>query len=213
MRKSLLTLLAVVLSMMMACSDKDSGEEVVGERPCSELCSPFQWAEVFGECRCSNQYFTMKRAQELHDELAPWDARLINNGVRNPNKARETCGDAVLPYNGFSSWDEITPVIDGAFAVKVALFGEDGQSGVYSKLLLPNRHFGEGRSTVYKPEAEPWLREARFLLNGTGTESAPNGPVSRLDGIWGKCQEMQKSGNIFSKLGKGIVKGVKKVIP
>jgi hypothetical protein len=132
----------------------------------------------------------MRKAELLHTEAQAWDSRLINNGVRGPQFAFANCGDSVLPYNGYESWDEIHPVTARALEAKIKLFGAEGDEGFYSKLLIPNRHFGEGRSTVYKPTAAPWFSEARNLLNGTGTESNPNGPVSKLDGIKGKCQDI-----------------------
>lgn len=157
---------------------------------CAERCEPYQGALVNDECRCSSDYYTMTKAESLHLEAQAWDSRLINNGVRGPEFAYEKCGDAVLPYNGFETWDEIFPIMQRAGVAKEKLFGLDGMTGYYSRLLEPNRHFGEGRSTVYKPVASPWFDEARALLNGTGTEPSPNGPVSRLDGIKGKCENI-----------------------
>jgi hypothetical protein len=133
----------------------------------------------------------MTRAEELHVEAQNWDARLIYNGVRHPHAAYEQCGDDVLPYNGYTSWEQIWPISDRAGTAKFHVFGADGQSGYYAKLLKPNHHGFEGRSMVYKPSASPWFSEARALLNGTGTNSNPNGPVSKLEGIYVKCEGMQ----------------------
>jgi hypothetical protein len=158
---------------------------------CELLCAPGQWAIVNNECRCSKDYYEDKRAQALHIAAQGWDARLINNGVRGPQFAFSNCGDAVLPYNGFAAWEEIWPVMEQSEAHKVKLFGPEGDEGFYANLLEPNRHGFTGRSMVYKPSAAPWFTGARLLLNGEkGTESNPKGPVSRLDGIKGKCEKL-----------------------
>lgn len=157
---------------------------------CEAQCAPGQHAIVNDQCRCSKDYYVMSQAENLHEEALNWDARLIYDGYRNPLYARENCGDSVLPYKGFTSWGEINPVMDRSLEAKTRLYGADGTGGYYSNLLKHNRHF-TGRSMVYKPDAAPWFSEARELLNGTGTNSTPNGPVSKLNGIKKACEDLQ----------------------
>ena len=106
---------------------------------CADKCAPFQGVDVAGSCRCSNDYYVMTRARKLHVEATNWDARLIYNGVRHPHAAYEQCGDDVLPYNGYTSWDQIWPVSNRAGEAKVHVFGADASGTALPTVLDSNR--------------------------------------------------------------------------
>jgi hypothetical protein len=146
------------------------------------------------------------RADHWQQQLRNYDARLINDGIRNPAYALRHCplnsSTNVWPYNGI---DDLTAgnTIDLSMEAKRALTGDDGESGFYEHVTQQHPTRREGRSRVYRPCFTEYWRLNLWLTDGCsdptgGTleectafnpSSQPTGPVSRLDGVKGACNE------------------------
>lgn len=159
-------------------------------------------------------YIPTNQADFWEHEIPVYDQRLIWNGVRNPSYALLNCPDggpnSVWPYNGIEAEDALD-VVARAREAKEALSGADGESewAAPGKFRDPNRRCKDpnaeprdpwcGRSNVYRPCFMETWREVRALTDGCVDADCtefhpptnPIGPVSRLDGVRGACQDQQ----------------------
>lgn len=159
---------------------EDKGCEVVPPPPPEKDCST-----PLPERECI-EYIRKDRVADILWEIRAWDNILINDGVRNPRKAKAECGDSVLPYNGYKTWEEIDAVSAEAYETKVRLTGFDGESGFKANLQKPHRSCDpEKWVQVYGPCFKVWSDKAKQLT------AEPDGQVTRLDGIYVKCEDMQ----------------------
>jgi hypothetical protein len=138
--------------------------------------------------------------------LSVYDARLINNGVRNPQYAIANCPpntpESVWPYNDIDA-DEALEISRLSYQAKVALTGADGESAFYANVGIQHPERREGRSKAYRPCLTEHFRFARWLTDGCknpdqnlaeceefNSQAEANGVVARLDGVKGACEAM-----------------------